>query len=408
MQKYQLLSALVVVLALAALLPSCNLQEDRIARFKGEYLCISLALLMEKAQKSLHVRGELDTLYGLSWLTGYVIDSENNDIVLVGKRNPQRSAYHFEDLLVNFQNVFNDSTQQAPYCSLDPLPENIRKLQQVLNTHFNDPQSEVDAVKKAVGPQQVVIGGVPRNSRHGNVMIFADYEMKKLSQGLKRMPGISSTLDISLSLTGTQSSSSRFWFHIKKNKPGQVYPSFDFNRGIVFIKECPVVVLTEKQQMDAAGNLSDQTNSSDPVAEAFAEEFSQNFSQLALKNPLFCDLENLFRLQACMRAMKIQNALEESAINTAPFFNLHLDEGGPSELPKALPGLVNAALKEEVKEHANGKTTRTIVQIVAGGVSQEMKIGAKNLIETRAIREPARILLQKRPSQESLFWMVAF
>ncbi|NUO01379.1 MAG: DUF1598 domain-containing protein [Saprospiraceae bacterium] len=409
MKKHlQFFSLAALIMTLSLMLPFCNSSDDYpIARFKGEYLCISLARLMEKVQNTSPLPDQLDTLFGLSWLEGYVIDSINKDIVLVGKRNPKRSAYHFEDLLVNFQNVFSDSSQ-APFCSLDPLPENMKKLQQVLNSRFNNHQSQVDAAIAAVGGQQVVVGGVPRNSRHANVMIFADYDMKKLSQGLIKMPGVRSTLEISLASPHSQSSMSRFWFHIKESKNSKVYPNFDVNKGIVLIKECPVIVLTEKQQADDEGNLSDQTTP-DTIAETFAEELSRNFSSLTLENALFCDLENLFRLQACLRAMKIQQALEESAINTVPFFRIRLPPGGVSELPVELPGLVNADTKEEVKNHPDSsKTIHEFFQIVAGGVSQEMRISKKNLFEEYSIRKPAKVLLQKRPNPQALVWTVDF
>src|SRR5207249_5329440 len=135
--------------------------------------------------------------------------------------------------------------------------------------------------RSAIGGQRVVTGGVPPNSRHAKIMIYADYDMKRISQGLLKMPGIRSVLDMSVENPKNNSSAgasmSRFWFHIKESRNNQIYPNYNENEGIVFINECPVVVLTEKQYADAEGNLKDDNSADDKVATAFSEEMSSRF-----------------------------------------------------------------------------------------------------------------------------------
>lgn len=315
--------AFVFLLLLAV---SCDMVKNpsRVVDISGEYTCMSLTGYFSELNRLVHageaIPDELEKLNGLSWLAGYAVDETNNDIVLIGKNQPTRPAYHAEDLIVNLQNVF-DSTA-APYCSLDPIPENVLRLNQCLAAKTDDFESTIKACREAIGGQKVVVGGVPRNSCHARIMIYADYDMKKLSQGLIKDTGIRSCIDFSVQDSARRnnnpelgSSMSRFWFHIKESSMLSNYPNFVENNGFVLINECPVVVLTEKQISDEKGNLSDNKRGEDKTAEAFASEMSDKFSELTDKYEVFAELENMFRLQACLRAMKASEAIKEAGID---------------------------------------------------------------------------------------------
>ena len=236
---------------------SCDLVKNpsRVVNISGEYACMSVSGYFREINRILQagetIPDELEKLNGLSWLAGYAIDPANNDIVLIGKNQASRPSYHAEDLIVNLQNVFDSVA--APYCSLDPIPKNIIRLNQCLSAKTSDFETAIKSCREAIGGQKVVVGGVPRNSRHAKIMIFADYDMKKLSQGLIKDAGIQSCIDFSVQDSVRRnnnpdlgSSMSRFWFHIKESSMLNNYPNFVENNGFVFINECPVVVLTEK------------------------------------------------------------------------------------------------------------------------------------------------------------------
>ncbi|MBL7790798.1 MAG: DUF1598 domain-containing protein [Saprospiraceae bacterium] len=365
-----------------------------------EYLCISLSRLInaESFTTTKTAPPGMDTLFGMSLLEGYILDPENHDIILFGKRDPSRRPLNFFDVLINFQSVFGNS-YQAPYCSLDPLPENMKKLEEVFHSKYDSYQDQFDAANSAIGGQQVVVGGVPNYSNHAFIMIYADYQMKAVSQGYIKIPGIRSLIEIYKSIPDKEVSlSSRFWFHIKKPEGAVSYPNFTYDSGIVKIQDCPVIILTEKQQMDSKGNLTDKNAESDPVSEAFAAEFSNNFSQAVLLNSKFCELENLYRLHALFLAMKYQGAIKESNFDVSPFFRLQLVPN--KGLPKELPGLVNADLIQN--------TNSTIFTIVAGGVSMDMNISDNNLTNQTFLKEPRKIILEGRKNELPVYWLASF
>lgn len=407
---------LIISIVIIVLLPSLTLwtgctknTPKRIAEVKGDYLCISMSNFMEAIIKIANdhekLPADIETLFGMSWLDGYVVDKENMDIILVGKCMKNRPTYHAEDLLVNLHNVF-DSTG-SPYCSLDPKPENIKQLNVAMNNESADFEATIRNCQAAIGGQQVVVGGVPRNSRHARIMIYADYDMKKLSQGLIQIPGIRSCIDISISNAEDAlekgSSMSRFWFHIKEKKDGITYPNYIENEGIVFINECPVVVLTEKQMVDAEGNTSDNTSEEDSDADTFAMDMSRNYSKITEANKLFAELENLFRLQACLKSMKFKDVVFESKRNVLTGTGLNLMHG--DELPPSLPGLINyKILEKEEKENGTVQISKQLY-LVCGGVSQEMETKENSFISDPSISKHKNSIINTRPELSSIFWI---
>ena len=195
---------------------------------------------------------------------------------------------------------------------------------------------------------------------------------------------------------------SRFWLHIQENTLGKSYPSFNYNEGIVFINECPVVVLTEKQMIDEEGNLKDNTKASDKHAEIFAREMSENYDTLTKQNRWFAELENIFRLQACFRALAFNNEIAKSEIDISNIQNISLQSG--NELPPVLPGLMNYRISEKERETKEGIETLSHFYFVAGGVSQELKIKKGNLTLTKSMEKITEKVVQSRPDKEAVKW----
>jgi hypothetical protein len=72
----------------------------KIVQMKGEYICISLVNYMSAVNEKIAAKetlpGEMETLYGMSWIDGYVLEPAHNDIILVGKKIKNRPVFHLE------------------------------------------------------------------------------------------------------------------------------------------------------------------------------------------------------------------------------------------------------------------------------------------------------------------------
>src|SRR6266446_338290 len=165
-----------------------------------ERFFLSLRVLSQKVSEAAAEKGtfpgELTNLCGMAFVQGYVLgDPDDKDIILVGLRTKRRPQLHLDDLVVNVRNIWDGN--DAPYCSLDPTEESIRALRN-LSRMRGDAQTIFERLQSAIGPQQTRLGGVPEESRHAHVMIDADYHMKKVSQGIISVTGLTSCLDLIL------------------------------------------------------------------------------------------------------------------------------------------------------------------------------------------------------------------
>jgi len=368
-------------------------------------ICVSLKVLNERVSCALAeseaVSDECAKLCGLSYVEGYVIDNSEGagDVILVGLRCEGRPSLRLDDLVVGMRSI---SASGYPYCSLDPVPGNIvkcQRMQQEISTSKRGVDEEaLTELRTTLGPQRVVVGGVPRNSRMAHVMIEADYHMKKVSQGHIMLPGIESYLDISLGDEhASSSSSSRFWFHIAEGDP-----AYSEDIGIMWLERCRVIVLTEKQEINTAGELVD-VEEDDPAASAFAEQFARELPVVAQFVPCYADLENLYRLRAVLLAIELRNALSIMNLD----FNSYLAKyecSEEKEMVPSYPGLVN--VRQVESSRPSGITVRTAY--VFGGVSQEMLISPERIAHDNeaVLNEIVTVVEESRPGAESLWWYV--
>lgn len=352
---------------------------------EGEQICLSLKVLAREAEADLHsggpLREEVETLAGINWVEGFVVDQKNNDVILVGRACPDRPPLYLDDLVVNIRNVWKSN--EYSYCSLDPRAEDVLKVERILSASqeslsLSDMRELFSKLEESVGPQQIVVGGIPRNSRQAHVMIDADYEMKKVSQGHIELEGVTSCLDRSLVESKATSregisnrrpriSRSRFWFHLQKGDP-----KFVESRGIVYLDQCAVVVLTEKQKATADGELYDDEGI-DPHARAFAQEFSDSFSKATKSVPVYADLEQLYRLNALIQAMYFRQASRKVGLDLEFFVGRYQFQKA-SPMPPSKPGLAN--YREASERVADGANTyeQIFFPMVCGGVSMEIPV----------------------------------
>src|SRR5258708_34030552 len=78
-------------------------KHQGIVKYKGDYICISLNQYIRECYKIVSsgasIPTNMDTLYGLSWLDGNVVNKKKKDIILVGKARNGWHAYHSEHIL---------------------------------------------------------------------------------------------------------------------------------------------------------------------------------------------------------------------------------------------------------------------------------------------------------------------
>jgi hypothetical protein len=300
---------------------------------------------------------ELRYLHGFTWFVGYLVDDANRDVILLGIKDPTRPPVDIDCLATAIKAAYSDS---VPRCSLDPHP---------------DPDF-----------QKSVVEGVPWKTRWAEVMIRADYDMKKLILG-QMDPAIdgfkSSTqhFDDVLSTLGfvgegqsgngggkTRNFKDRWWFNFDSQVPRAVA---DDAGKVVYLHRNPVRVSTEALVNGSYG--SGQTATS---ARRFAEDFTKHMVTLGKHYPNIAELLAMYRLYDLMRHLRLASQAVPPDMDYWLRTYEHPYEGPPAAMP-------TLAVTRRIRERVQGgyETHRWDIR---GGVVMQLGITPQSM--KRAIR----------------------
>ena len=149
-------------------------------------------------------------LAGLTRLQYVFCYPESGDIVIAGPAEAWgeapsgrmlgiesgRPRLELQDLIVALRAFAPKDGKQAPfiYCSIDPTPEGLSRMQQFLHEmgpRLSSPNQEQFIVKQLrdrLGMQVITVGGVSAKTHFAQVMVEADYRMKLIGIGLEQPP----------------------------------------------------------------------------------------------------------------------------------------------------------------------------------------------------------------------------
>ncbi len=266
-------------------------------------------------------------LAGLVRIEYVFVDQNNNDLVIAGpaeelvvnKRGnvvgakSGKPALHLEDLMTALQTVDAATTGQGISVSIEPSDESrvaFRNITASAEQTGGVNGNLINQLEQAMGPQSVLLTGVPKNSRYANVLALADYKMKRLSMGLeqsplKKLPSFVSMLTRSTTLS---SMTPRFWMEMDYNPMSR---SEDGN--IWKLDGQGVKTLTEDDFVKANGetNASGRTN---PVAAKWAKAMTENYSDLVNEESIFGELRNLFDMSVISAVIEKEQLISKSGL----------------------------------------------------------------------------------------------
>ena len=392
---------------------------------------LSLRVLQNRLQSSTPgtiSSKDVTNLGGITRLCGYVIDDATHDVILVGDSDPSAPPLSTDDFILALRNAFHvyDETEgntryySYPGCSIDPNPDVFRKLQKLgdlitsasttggIEEHLDDWHNLCQE------PQQVRVMGIPFDSRFGQVMVKADYDMKTLVDGSDdslHVPDFQSLTDLTLNaikpaliqekpITIPISTMNRFWFYPGENK-------YLTDERSAIIEQCPVKLLSEEQYLEKSGNARG-TGRADPLAQAFCDSFTVHYADVAKKRPIYTELENLFRLVAVAKLMEHLDCMAGTGLNLDYLIREY--PVGVNEVDRTLPGRSNVKEFSHRKDYEGGYSEVHLWLPSCGGVSIEIdpKKKEKKYDETIEAKKRLELLRSKiiddRPSENELKW----
>ncbi len=379
---------------------------------------VSLSVLQQQLgelQPGQPIPEDIYTLAGLTRLDGYVLDDRMipNDIVLIGEAGAG-SPLLLDHLAAALQNVWLVRAEQRddtiyysdPGCSIDPVAEVLARLQEIQESLDQaDPETAIQEWCAICEREQLVsVWGVPPDCHFAGIMVQADYDMKRIVDGSDTLgiPGFESLSDMEIgeleaavargdrqpiSISGLN----RFWFCSGQG-------AYRADQAGAFIERCPVILLTEAEKILRSGAVQ-QTGRSDPRAKRFSDLFSEFYSAIADKRPVYRELENLFRCVAVARLLQEQHRDAAEALLGPLIHDFGLQSFA---VPTSLPGRWSVWRNQHVQNRADGYEVLRLWMPSCGGVIVDVRPRPQE--STSSDHRRRKRALDARPNFQRLSW----
>lgn len=262
-------------------------------------------------------------------------------------------------------------------CSINTRDENLKKLKEfVEHSNRSGPLRPGQLTKwlkelqARLGLQDVVVFGVPPDTRVARTLVEADYRMKLIGvgkiEGGDDIPSYFELLKQMRAWNGLPLEALRWWLTMKYDAIVHTADrtAFEFQGGSVQVQ-------SENQFVNSQGQHV-PTGLAEPINRAFAQNFTRHYADLAQRDAVFADLRNVFDL-ALAAALGREEKLFEKAD-----WDLGVFAPGGAFQPAVVvaPRVVDSVIAHQVYDK-----TEIVVQ-VAGGVQA-------NLLELVSARAPA-------------------
>lgn len=374
----------IVILALVLLVIELYPDTGRdIANFKGR--AVSLKIFQQKLKECLNVGSLPNSLYhlcGLKEISGYVVDKANRDVLLIGKVDRSSPPLYLDDFVVALRIAFGKYGGQTPGCSIDHDAGVLRQLDNIRRRLAARilPAEREQLIKQwetvCASSQRVSVSGVPFYTRFAQVMVRADYELKRVADGSDELnlAFFSSVSDIILSEAASNMRKgryypvpavfNRFWF-----APGE--NSYTETHNAVFLSHCEVKLRTAEQYLNSKGKAAHRlyVNS---YARQFAEDFSNFYPDIAAQRPIFRELQNLYRFVALAHIIKYKAPHKRVGLNLD--YLLERYPVSKESVQKYLPG--RPFFKKAVKKLRTSRGSRSyeLKLPCCGGISMDFNV----------------------------------
>jgi hypothetical protein len=361
------------------------------------------ALLAQHVSKKEPLSSEMLYLAGMQRIEYVFAYPDSSDIVLAGPAegwtvddagnvvgtNSGAAVLHLVDLIAALRTTDEMLAGELISCSIDPTPEGLKQFTRLMRANRMSPSAQLlRRMEQAVGPQTITLTGVSPESHFAQVLVAADWQMKRLGMGLVQSPvdGLSSYLELLSdgSDRNPRTPLPRWWIAY-----GQQPVERDAEGLGWRISRPGVQVRTAAGRLEPDGQIATQSES-DPTAEKWAEAMTAKYDELAIAEPVFG------QLRGCMDLALVAAILASGDLLT----HVHL------ELPILLDDrrlqLAAHRLPKNVASHASAvKRGRSWVVSVSGGVELDVP-RVVNAAELQSDVQEVR--LQASPNHINSWW----
>ncbi len=315
---------------------------------------VSLRGLYEAAEQAARdnkpLPAEVAFMAGLQRIEFVFVSPDHKDIILAGPAEGWKvddagnvvgittgcPVMRLEDFLVALRTVDNARQDLGISCSINPTAEGAAALSKALSQMKAEDFSPdaVRHIEETGGPQIITFTGLPTGSRFAQVLVAADYKMKRLSMGFENAPidGMPSYLEIAKRKDSARASTSpRFWMECN------YLPLARSEDGLTWqLRGTGVKAMVEDGRIAADGQRV-ATGKANAMAEKWAETMTEKFDALAQKEPAFRELRNLMDMAVVAALISKESLLERSGLEIPLFVDATQLPTPVYNTPKTVP-----------------------------------------------------------------------
>ncbi len=269
---------------------------------------------------------EMQALGGLQRIKYILVYPEQGEIVIAGPagdwqmdregrlvgKDTNRPVLRLDDLVVVVRHML--SAPDARFgCSITPTQTALADVQEFIKESTKSPlkPGQRDAwlkqLRQKLGRQEIEVYGIDPRTRPGLVLVEADYRMKLIGMGLEDgvldVPSYLSMIKVPPGQAPPPMDVLRWWFTLNYDSitTSAEHDAFELHgQG--------VKVLSENEMLSEAGQQV-HTGKSDALNQQFAQNFTKHFAELAVKYPIYAELQNLCDLALVARSCAANTCL---------------------------------------------------------------------------------------------------
>ena len=298
------------------------------------------------------------------------------------------------DDLVTLLRVFAPSGHGSFGCSINPRDANLKQLKQFVEAsqaagplHPSQRNRWLRELRDQLGLQDVEIYGVPRETHVAQVIFDADYRMKLIGigklDGGPNIPSFFSLLRRHDAAQGVPLTALRWWLTMKYD--AVVHSP---HRDAFEIRGSAVLVQSENQFVNAQGKHV-PTGMAEPINREFAENFTKHYDDIAQRDKVFAELQNVFDMGMAAAICQRDGLYETVGWDMGGFAPGGAHQVAQVDTPVEIESVINHRVYGG----------RDIVVQVAGGVVADVRkfVNDPSLqMESRGFDPPRRIESARR------------
>jgi hypothetical protein len=271
---------------------------------------------------------------------GWAVDDAGN---VVGAASGA-AVLQLVDLIAALRTMDEMLAGELISCSIDPTPAGLKRFTRLMRANRTRPSAQLlRRMERAVGPQTIRLTGVSPESHFAQVLVAADWQMKRIGMGLVASPVDGLTSYLELLDDGPdrrpQNPLPRWWIAYGEQPVERDAEGLGWR-----ISRPGIQVQTAAGRLESDGQISTEAQS-DPIAKQWADSMTANYDELAIAEPVFGQLRDCMDLALMTAVLASGDLLKHVGLELPMLLDDSRLEAAEHRVPIHVPSHASALRK---------------------------------------------------------------